>query len=405
MAVNLTAKSTEQLASVAGVTLAITEAGIRYHNRKDLLVIRLDKGNTVAGVFTRNRFCAAPVQLCKQHLDAGVQIRALIINTGSANAGTGQDGLTHAEIVCQALASNLECRPEQILPFSTGVILEPLPYEKIVTALPLLRSADWSEAAQTIMTTDTVPKGASRSCLIDGHAITVTGIAKGSGMIHPDMATMLCFLATDAAITRSLLNQLVRELAEDSFNNITVDGDTSTNDSFILISTGQSDLSLIDSSQHPAYAELRTLLMEVAIELAQSIVRDGEGASKFISIHVEGGRTRKECKAVAYAIAHSPLVKTAFSASDPNLGRILAAIGYADVDELDASRVDVFLGGMPVVQNGQLSPDYQETEGQRIMAADEITVEVNLNRGASKVDVWTCDLTHEYVSINADYRS
>ena len=405
MAVNLTARSAAQLLPVAGVNLSVAEAGVRYAKRKDLLVIQLEKGNTVAGVFTRNRFCAAPVSLCKQHLNAGVQIRALVINTGNANAGTGEQGMRDAEAICRALAEELDCRPEQILPFSTGVILEPLPVHKIITALPARRPADWLEAAETIMTTDTVPKSTSRSVSIDGHSITISGIAKGSGMIHPNMATMLGFLATDAALTRPLLNQLVKELADESFNNITVDGDTSTNDSFILISTGQSSLPLIDSAQHPAYAALKVALSEAAVELAQAIVRDGEGASKFISIYVDGGRSRAECRQVAYAIAHSPLVKTAFFASDPNLGRILAAIGYADIEDLDVSRVNLYLGNVLIAQNGQRNPAYREEDGQRVMSADEIVVRVNLNRGSAQANIWTCDLSHNYVTINADYRS
>ncbi|HJU49872.1 MAG TPA: bifunctional glutamate N-acetyltransferase/amino-acid acetyltransferase ArgJ, partial [Pseudogulbenkiania sp.] len=339
MPVNLNPVKPEQLAAIAGVELSVAEAGIKKADRKDVLVIRLDKGNTVAGVFTQNRFCAAPVQLSKAHLDAGVQIRALVINTGNANAGTGEDGRQRALSVCQALATELDCAVEQILPFSTGVILEPLPADKIIAALPQRRSANWAEAAEAIMTTDTAPKATSRTLDIDGHKVSITGISKGAGMIHPNMATMLGFIATDAAITRPMVNQLVKEVADLTFNCISIDGDTSTNDSFMLLSTGQSGAPLIDSPHQPAYAQLKAALLDVATELAQAIVRDGEGATKFITVKVEGGRSVAECKAVAYAIAKSPLVKTAFFASDPNLGRLLCAVGYAGVNDLDVDRM------------------------------------------------------------------
>ncbi|VEB40259.1 Arginine biosynthesis bifunctional protein ArgJ [Chromobacterium violaceum] len=370
-----------------------------------MLVVKLDKGNTVAGVFTRNRFCAAPVQLCQEHLAAGVQIRALVVNTGNANAGTGFDGRARALSVCRAVAERDQLQTEQVLPFSTGVILEPLPADKIVAALPALRQADWAEAAEAIMTTDTLAKAASRRLDIGGKAVTVTGIAKGSGMIHPNMATMLGFVATDAAVTRPMLNQLVREVADQSFNSITVDGDTSTNDSFILISTGQSCAELIDSAEQPAYQQLKQALLEVAIELAQAIVRDGEGATKFITVDVNGGRSVAECKDVAYAIARSPLVKTAFFASDPNLGRLLAAIGYAGVADLDVDRLSLYLDDVLVACEGGRNPAYKEEQGQAVMNQSEITVRVELGRGSASARVWTCDFSYEYVRINADYRS
>ncbi|WP_434632155.1 bifunctional glutamate N-acetyltransferase/amino-acid acetyltransferase ArgJ [Chromobacterium sp. CV08] len=405
MAVNLNPPQAGLLPPVAGVDLLVAEAGIKTPGRKDLLVLKLDKGNTVAGVFTRNRFCAAPVQLCREHLAAGVQIRALVVNTGNANAGTGVDGRERALRVCKAVAGSDQLEVEQVLPFSTGVILEPLPVDKIVGALPALRPADWAEAAEAIMTTDTLAKAASRTVSIDGKPVTITGIAKGSGMIHPNMATMLGFVATDAAVTRPLLEQLVKDVADQSFNSITVDGDTSTNDSFILISTGKSEAGLIDSAEQAAYPILRQALLDVAIELAQAIVRDGEGATKFITVEVNGGRSTAECKDVAYAIARSPLVKTAFFASDPNLGRLLAAIGYAGVADLDVDRLSLYLDDVLVARDGGRDPDYREEMGQQVMNRSEITVRVELGRGAASARVWTCDFSYEYVRINADYRS
>ncbi|RXZ44063.1 bifunctional glutamate N-acetyltransferase/amino-acid acetyltransferase ArgJ [Crenobacter cavernae] len=404
MAVNLPAIDPAKLFPVAGVELAVAEGGIKKPNRKDVLVIRLDKGNTVAGVFTQNRFCAAPVQICKQHLDAGVQIRALVVNTGNANAGTGEDGRQRALAVCKAVADEIGCDIEQVLPFSTGVILEPLPVDKIVAALPTRREANWADAAEAIMTTDTLPKAASRKIDVDGHTVTITGIAKGSGMIHPNMATMLGYLATDAAITRPLLQQLVKEVADVSFNCVTVDGDTSTNDSFMLVSTGKSELPLI-SEADDAYAQVKAALTEVAVELAQAMARDGEGATKFMTVTVEGGRSRDECKAVAYAIAKSPLVKTAFFASDPNLGRILAAIGYAGVNDLDVDRLELYLDDVLVAKEGGRNPEYKEEDGQRVMKQEEITVRIVLGRGGACATVWTCDFSYDYVRINADYRS
>ncbi|NDV13385.1 bifunctional glutamate N-acetyltransferase/amino-acid acetyltransferase ArgJ [Crenobacter caeni] len=405
MAVNLSVPARDALRAVPGVTLEVAEAGIKKPGRKDLLVITLDKGNTVAGVFTQNRFCAAPVVVSKAHLDAGVQVRALVVNTGNANAGTGEQGRANALAVCAALAEELGCAREQVLPFSTGVILEPLPVERLIAGLPTRRAADWLDAANAIMTTDTQPKAASRTLQLGGREVVMTGIAKGAGMIHPNMATMLGFVATDATVTRPVLQQLVREVADVSFNCISVDGDTSTNDSFILISTGQDADALIDSAEHPDYAPLKAALTDLSIELAQAIVRDGEGATKFMTVTVEGGRTQDECKAVGYAIARSPLVKTAFFASDPNLGRLLAAIGYAGIHDLDVERIELYLDEVLVAADGGRHPGYQEADGQRVMAKPEITVRVRLNRGAVQATVWSCDFSYDYVRINADYRS
>lgn len=405
MAVNLKTMDNAVLAPIQGLELSVAEAGIKYPGRKDVLLISIDKGNTVAGVFTQNRFCAAPVQTCLTHLDAGVQIRALVVNTGNANAGTGEDGRARARAVCEAVAQQLGCQAGQVLPFSTGVILEPLPSEKIIQALPQRYQVGWAEAAEAIMTTDTVAKARSCTISLGGEPVAITGIAKGSGMIHPNMATMLGFIATDAAVTRPVLNQLVREVADTSFNCITVDGDTSTNDSFMLISTGKSPARLIDSVELPEYQSLKSALQSVAIELAQAIVRDGEGATKFVTIEVEGGRSVAECKTVAYAIARSPLVKTAFFASDPNLGRLLCAIGYAGVHDLDSDRVALYLNDVLVASNGGRHPDYREEQGQQIMQQPEFTVRVVLNRGAAQTRIWTCDFSYEYVRINADYRS
>ena len=405
MAVNLKVADEQSLLAVAGVKLMVAEAGIKKAERKDVLVIQLDKGNTVAGVFTQNRFCAAPVQVSKSHLGAGVQIRALVVNTGNANAGTGVAGREHALQVCKALAEELGCQPEQVLPFSTGVILEPLPVAKIIQALPARREANWAEAAEAIMTTDTAPKAASRTLSLDGVPVALTGIAKGAGMIHPNMATMLGFIATDAAITRPVLEQLVKEVADQSFNCISIDGDTSTNDSFMLICSGQSASSLIDSVDHPHYAPFKAVLLDLARELAQAIVRDGEGATKFITVKVEGGRSVAECKDIAYAIARSPLVKTAFFASDPNLGRLLAAIGYAGVTDLDVDRLSLYLDDVLVASAGGRHPGYKEADGQRVMQQSEITVRVVRERGSADATVWTCDFSYDYVRINADYRS
>jgi glutamate N-acetyltransferase/amino-acid N-acetyltransferase len=409
MPVNLGAPDPAALHPVPGVRLGIAMAGVRKANRRDLTVVALDEGAVVAGVFTRNRFCAAPVQLCREHLAAGPGIRALVINTGNANAGTGDDGLARARSVCAALAAAMGVEARQVLPFSTGVIMETLPNERIEAALPAavadLREANWATAAEAIMTTDTLPKAASRQLTIGGRTVTVTGIAKGAGMIRPNMATMLGFVATDAVVAPALMDALVREAADASFNRITIDGDTSTNDAFVLIATrraGHAEIASLDGADGIA---LRNAVAAVAIELAQAIVRDGEGATKFITVRVDGGRDEAECRQVAYAIAHSPLVKTAFFASDPNLGRILAAVGYAGIDDLDQGLIDLFLDDVHVATRGGRHLQYREEDGQRVMKQSEITVRVDLHRGQAQALVWTCDLSHDYVSINADYRS
>jgi glutamate N-acetyltransferase/amino-acid N-acetyltransferase len=408
MAVNLPLPNKDELKPIAGLKLGIAEAGIKRANRKDILVIRLVPGSSVSGVFTQNRFCAAPVQLCRAHLLDRYPIEALIINTGNANAGTGDEGLRRAQQTCDALASALDISPEQILPFSTGVILEPLPVEKIIIAIPkaisALKEDDWYSAAEAIMTTDTQPKAASLTIQTSAGPIVMTGISKGAGMIQPNMATMLGFIGTDVNINSDLLQDLTREAADLSFNAITIDGDTSTNDSFIVMATGQSAVS-IQSKSDPAYAVFREGLITLSRQLAQMIVRDGEGATKFITIRVKGGKDSVECKRIAKSIAHSPLVKTAFFASDPNLGRILAAIGYAGVGDLDSSKVQLWLGDVWVAKDGGRNPDYKEADGQAVMKQSEISVTVDLGRGNVEETVWTCDLSHEYVSINADYRS
>jgi glutamate N-acetyltransferase/amino-acid N-acetyltransferase len=408
MPVNLSAPDPARLAPVAGLELGTARAAIRKPNRRDVLLARLAPGATAAGVFTRNRFCAAPVQVCREHLAAGQGVRAFVVNTGNANAGTGETGLAAARQTCDAVARLLECAPAQVLPFSTGVILEPLPVDRLVAGLPEaiadLKSDNWAAAAESIMTTDTLPKAASRTVSIDGRTVVVTGIAKGAGMIRPNMATMLGFMATDAKVPQALLQQWVREAADASFNRITIDGDTSTNDSFVLIATGAGTVAIEDAATAAAQA-LRGAIIEVARELAQAIVRDGEGATKFITVRVENAGTPAEAAAVAYAIAHSPLVKTAFFASDPNLGRILAAVGYAGIDDLDQTRIDLYLGDVHVATRGGRNPAYREEDGQRVMKEAEITVRVLLDRGTHATTVWTCDLSHDYVSINADYRS
>ena len=409
MPVNLPLPDPTKLFPVAGVELGFAEVGVRKADRKDLLLIRLSDKATVAGVFTRNRFCAAPVLLSKDHLAAGQGIRALVINTGNANAGTGEKGLLDARAVCEAVAAKLGLKSSQVLPFSTGVILEPLPVDRIVTGLPAaianLKLDNWGNAAEAIMTTDTQPKAYSRRVEIGGKTITVTGISKGAGMIRPNMATMLGYVATDAAVPQALLQQLVGDAANRSFNRITIDGDTSTNDSFMLIASGEVAVPGFADADSREFAELRQIIVEVSIELAQAIVRDGEGATKFISVNVLGGKNEAECSAVAYAIAHSPLVKTAFFACDPNLGRLLAAIGYAGIADLDVSRVNMWLDDVWVAKNGGRNPDYKEEDGQRVMKQAEITVKVDLARGGAETTVWTCDFSYEYVRINADYRS
>ena len=409
MPVNLPQIDPAQLHAVAGVRWGIAEAGVRKANRKDLSVMLLDAGASVAGVFTSNRYCAAPVQVCREHLAQGSAVRALVINTGNANAGTGAPGLAHARQTCEALASLLQCAPAQILPFSTGVIMEPLPVDRIVAGLPAAlanaQAAHWAQAAEGIMTTDTQPKAASVQVNIGGKAVNITGISKGAGMIRPNMATMLGFVATDANIDPTLLPVLVKTLADGSFNRITIDGDTSTNDSFMLIATHQAGHAQITSLDSADGQALFKGLMQVARQLAHAIVRDGEGATKFITVQVEGGRTGEECRLVAYAIAHSPLVKTAFFASDPNLGRILAAVGYAGIADLDQGLIELHLDDVHVVSQGGRRPEYREEDGQRVMKGSEITVRVGLGRGTATDTVWTCDLSHDYVTINADYRS
>ena len=412
MAVNLTTPNPVELNAVAGVRLGVAEAGIRKANRRDLTVIELAPGSRVAGVFTLNRFCAAPVQLCKTHLPLG-DIRALVINTGVANAGTGESGLANARTTCEAVAARLDIGAEQVLPFSTGVILEPLPVDRLVAGLPKavsdLRANGWFDAAHAIMTTDTLAKGVSKQVVVGGRTVTLTGISKGAGMIRPNMATMLGFLACDAAISQPLLEAVTREAADLSFNSITIDGDTSTNDSFIVIATGQAGNAEITDASTADYAALRDAIIDVSIRLAQAIVRDGEGATKFMSIVVEGGTSREECRKVAYAVGHSPLVKTAFFASDPNLGRILAAIGYAGIDDLDVSRLRVWLGNTAesvlVAEHGGRAESYVEEAGTRIMKEAELTVRIDLARGDAAATVWTCDFSYYYVKINADYRS
>ena len=409
MAVHLHVARPEDLHAVAGVSIGITEAGVRKANRKDLTVITLEPGTSVGAVFTQNRFCAAPVQLCKQHLASGTGIRALVINTGVANAGTGESGLQNAFAVCESVATQLGIKPQQVLPFSTGVIMEPLPVQRIVDGLPKALAAstanNWTLASQAIMTTDTLPKAISRQFDMDGKTVTITGISKGAGMIRPNMATMLGFMATDAAIDPKLMNALAHELAEASFNRISIDGDTSTNDSFVVMASGQAGNTVVDGWESASAQSLKQHLLEVARWLAQAIVRDGEGATKFITVSIEAGRDAPECRQVAYAIAHSPLVKTAFFASDPNLGRILAAVGYAGIADLDQSLIDLYLDDVHVATRGGRHPDYKEEDGQRVMKQDEITVRVLLGRGQAHDQVWTCDLSHEYVTINADYRS
>ena len=409
MPVNLSAPNPQDLYPVSGVKLGVACAGVRKANRSDLTVITLPAGAQVAGVFTRNRFCAAPVQLCRKHLATRSGVRALVINTGNANAGTGEDGMARAYSICVALAERLKLGPEQVLPFSTGVIMEPLPSERIVAGLPAaladLAEDRWLHAAEAIMTTDTTPKATSRQLQIGGKAVTVTGIAKGAGMIRPDMATMLGFVATDAVVVPELLQTLAKHAADQSFNGITVDGDTSTNDSFVLMASGQAGHEPIIQLQTGDGALLRETVTAVSEQLAQAIVRDGEGATKFITVRVEGGRNVAECRQVAYAIAHSPLVKTAFFANDPNLGRILAAVGYAGIADLDPTLIDLYLGDVLVVQHGGRHPAYREEDGQRVMRQSEITVRVDLGRGPAQATVWTCDLSYDYVKINADYRS
>ncbi len=408
MPVNYATPAANQLFPVAGVRLGVAEAEIRKKNRRDLTLVALDAGCTVAGVFTQNRFCAAPVQICRKHLAGGKEIRALVVNTGIANAGTGEPGRQAAQETCEAVGALLGVSAEQVLPFSTGVILELLPVERIKAGLPAvfadLKADNWHAAAHGIMTTDTVAKAASRIVTVNGKKVTISGVSKGAGMIRPNMATMLGFLATDAGIAQSLLDKLVKEAADASFNCITVDGDTSTNDSYVMIATGQSGASFAAESD-AGWAEVKAAIIAVSVELAQAIVRDGEGATKFITVAVQGGKDVEECRKVGYAIGHSPLVKTAFFASDPNLGRILAAVGYAGINDLDVDGVRVWLDDVLVAEKGGRASAYKEEDGARVMAQAEITVRVDLGRGAAQANVFTCDFSYDYVKINADYRS
>ena len=409
MPVNLSLPDLMTLYPIAGVRIGVTQAGVRKLDRKDLTVVLLDEGVSVAGVFTTNRFCAAPVQVCREHLALGKGVRALLINTGNANAGTGAEGLARARSSCNALASRLGCAPEQILPFSTGVIMEPLPLDRIEAGLDAAiadaQPGHWLRAAEGIMTTDTVPKAFGAQFMLEGKLISITGVSKGAGMIRPNMATMLGFIATDANINQGVMQQLALELAEGSFNRVTVDGDTSTNDSLVLMASNKAGNVPIESLDSQAGKALKATMLEVAVKLAQAIVRDGEGATKFMTVQIDGGRNAQECRKVAYAIAHSPLVKTAFYASDPNLGRILAAVGYAGIDDLDPGCIELFLDNVHVATRGARHPDYQETDGQRVMKQAEISIRVDLGRGTTSETVWTCDFSHEYVTINADYRS
>ena len=408
MPVKLSAPSPASLLPVSGIQLGFAQAHVRKPNRKDVLVMKLTEGTAVAGVFTLNRFCAAPVILCKEYLDQKVSIRALLVNTGCANAGTGEDGLNRAKQSCEALAGLLGVQSNQILPFSTGVILEPLPVDKVIAGMPAaienLKEDNWLNAAEAIMTTDIVAKGTSRKIKLGGKDVTITGISKGSGMIHPNMATMLGYIATDAAISQTALESIIQYAVNKSFNCITVDGDTSTNDSLILMATGKASNAQI-TEDSADFAVIRDALTGVAIELAQAIVRDGEGATKFMTVTVESGKDEAECRKVAYAIAHSPLIKTAFFASDPNLGRILAAIGYAGIDDLDVNNMELYLGNVLVAENGGRAASYKEEQGAAIMQESDILVRVVLNRGKQNVTIWTCDFSYDYVKINADYRS
>lgn len=408
MAVNLSAPDPKTIFAVAGVELGTTMAGIRKANRRDVMVMRFAPGTHVAGVFTQNRFAAAPVQVCRAHQAVTKSVRALVVNTGIANAGTGEKGLTDANTTCAALADIVGCRPEETLVFSTGVIMEPLPMDRLLAGIPKavenLGADNWIEAAQAIMTTDTVQKAFSTKAVIDGKRVTVTGMSKGSGMIEPNMATMLGFIATDAGVAPEVLATVAKRVADASFNRITVDGDTSTNDSFVTIATGQGEL-MIDSKDDPRLEALVDAITIVARHLAQSMIRDGEGATKFITVNVTGARTKEEALKACYAVAQSPLVKTAFFASDPNLGRILAAVGNSRITDLDSNKVNLWLDEVQVARNGGRAAEYREEDGVRVMAKPEIVVKIDLGRGDQEETVWTTDLSHDYVSINADYRS
>jgi glutamate N-acetyltransferase/amino-acid N-acetyltransferase len=408
MPVNLQAPDPSALHPVPGVRLGIAMAGMRKANRRDLTVIALDEGSAVAGVFTQNRFCAAPVQVAREHLALGAGTRALVVNTGNANAGTGEDGLARARATCAALAQLMQLRPEQVLPFSTGVIMEPLPVERLVAGLPQaikrLRPDGWLDAAHAIMTTDTLPKAASRGLTLDGHEIAVTGIAKGAGMIKPNMATMLGYVFTDAALSKASAEAAVKAAADKSFNRITIDGDTSTNDSCMLVATGKSgvDVDALDAAERQRFY---AALDAVFVDLATAIVRDGEGATKFVTINVEGGATVQECLQVGYAIGESPLVKTALFASDPNWGRILAAVGRAGLSQLKLETIEIWLDDVRIVSAGARDAAYTEAAGQAVLDREEFTITVKLGRGACNETLWTCDFSHDYVTINAEYRT
>ncbi len=392
---------------VPGFRLGIASAGIKRAGRKDIVVMELAEGASVAGVFTLNAFCAAPVTLCREHIQHAP--RYLLVNTGNANAGTGKPGMQAALSTCEALASLTGVQTKQVLPFSTGVIGELLPSAKVIAALPAaienLSADQWAQAAEGIMTTDTLPKGASRQITLAGQTITVTGISKGAGMIKPDMATMLGYIATDAKIAQPVLQALLREAADLSFNRITIDGDTSTNDCCMLVATGQAAMEEITSAQGADYQQLAEVIKSIMLELAQAIVRDGEGATKFVTIQVNGGGNRDECLDVGYAVAHSPLIKTALFASDPNWGRILAAVGRAGVPDLDVERIDVYLDDVCITRSGGRAEEYTEEQGARIMAQAEISIRIDLARGDFQETLWTTDLSHEYVRINAEYRT
>lgn len=398
--------------AIAGIRIGVVEAGIKKAKRKDLVLIELAAGGVCSGVFTQNAFCAAPVTLAKKHLAesgfAQASAAYLLINTGNANAGTGQKGMQDALASCQSVAETCGVSTEQVLPFSTGVIGEKLPVEKITQALPALRSAlcdnAWCEAAKGIMTTDTRPKGSSRQVSYAGSTITINGVSKGAGMIKPNMATMLCFIGTDAKLSPELAKSLVRELADQSFNRVTVDGDTSTNDACMLLASGCSGAPEVDP-QHPDYSQFKIALTEVFVELAQAIVRDGEGATKFVTVEVNNAASSEEALEVAYTIAHSPLIKTALFASDPNWGRILAALGRSKLENLELDKVNIFLGDVCIVEAGGKSDSYTEVQGQKVMAQEEITISIHLNRGNHSETVWTCDFSHDYVTINAEYRT
>lgn len=393
---------------IAGVCLGTTCAAIKKPGRKDLVVMELAEGGQFAAVFTRNSFCAAPVTIAKRHLQSAAP-RYLLVNTGNANAGTGEQGINAAQACCAELAQLTGGNAEQVLPFSTGVIGEPLPTDRLVDALPAalanLSQEGWGDAAEGILTTDTRIKGASLAFEHQGRKVHVTGIAKGSGMIRPDMATMLAFVATDAAVVQPQLQEILNSATQHSFNRITVDGDTSTNDACVLVATGQAGSDTITDNSSELYRKLSDAVTQVCIELAQAIIKDGEGATKFVTVEVQEGRDEAECRQVAYAVAHSPLVKTALFASDPNWGRILAVVGRAGLEQLDVDRVSIYLGDVCIVEQGGLASGYSEEQGQRVMDEEEILIRIVLGRGEAADLVWTSDLSHDYVSINADYRT